>query len=458
MPTALDQENFEHPGSPNVDGEIQFFNSEIGNPKSQIDQGNGLTISKDACYKSAMVTDLARRVYTVSTLTAEVKAVLEDGFSAIWVEGEVSNFKHHTSGHMYFTLKDAEAQVRAVMFRGNNRLLKFQPKDGLAVLVFGTVTIYERRGEYQINAEFMEPKGVGALQLAFEQLKARLEAEGLFDAARKRPLPRLPRKVGIITSPTGAVIQDMLTIIGRRFPGLAILIHPVQVQGETAAQEIAAALGRLGQRPDLDVLIVARGGGSLEDLWAFNEEIVARAIAASPIPVISAVGHQTDVTIADFVADLRAPTPSAAAELVVAQRDELRLRVDELAARTQAVIQGALAVHRERVQMLGRHLAVLSPVAQVRRQAERLGGVRHRLFAWWGMARMLKQERLNVLAGKLESLSPLAILARGYSICFALPGRDVVKTAADLPVGSQVAVRLYRGELQCVVREVSPGT
>jgi len=417
-----------------------------------------LTISKDACYKGAMVTDLARHVYTVSTLTGEVKAVLEDGFSAVWVEGEVSNFKHHTSGHMYFTLKDAEAQIRAVMFRGNNRLLKFQPKDGLAVLVFGTVTVYERRGEYQINVEFMEPKGVGALQLAFEQLKARLETEGLFDAARKRPLPRLPRKVGIITSPTGAVIQDMLTIIGRRFPGLAILIHPVQVQGETAAQEIAAALARLGQRPDLDVLIVARGGGSLEDLWAFNEEIVARPVAASPIPVISAVGHETDVTIADFVADLRAPTPSAAAELVVAQRDELRLRVDELAARTQAVIQGALAVHRERVQMLGRHLAVLSPVAQVRRQAERLGGVRQRLFAWWGMARMLKQERLSVLAGKLESLSPLAILARGYSICFALPGRQVVKAVADAPAGSQVAVRLFRGELTCVVREVSPGT
>jgi exodeoxyribonuclease VII large subunit len=437
--------------------DVGFSNpkSTIRNPKSV--PGNELTISNDACYKDAMVTDLARHVYTVSSLTAEVKAVLEDGFSAIWVEGEVSNFKHHTSGHMYFTLKDAEAQIRAVMFRGNNRLLKFQPKDGLAVLMFGTVTVYERRGEYQVNVEFMEPKGVGALQLAFEQLKASLEAEGLFDTARKRPLPRLPRRIGIITSPTGAVIRDMLTIIGRRFPGLAILIHPVQVQGETAAQEIAAALARLGRRPDLDVLIVARGGGSLEDLWAFNEEIVARAIAASPIPVISAVGHETDVTIADFVADLRAPTPSAAAELVVAQRDELRLRVDELAARTQTVIQGALTAHRERLQMLGRHLAVLSPVAQVRRQAERLGGIRQRLFAWWGMARMLRQERLRVLAGKLESLSPLAILARGYSICFALPGRQVVKAVGDVPAGSQVAVRLFRGELTCVVREVSPG-
>jgi exodeoxyribonuclease VII large subunit len=417
-----------------------------------------LTFSEDACYKGAMVTDLARHVYTVSALTAEVKAVLEDGFSAVWVEGELSNFKHHTSGHMYFSLKDAEAQIRAVMFRGNNRLLKFQPKDGLAVLVFGAVTVYERRGEYQISVEFMEPKGIGALQLAYEQLKAKLEAEGLFEPGRKRPLPRLPRKVGIITSPTGAVIRDMLTIIGRRFPGLAILIHPVQVQGETAKSEIAEALARLGQRADLDVLIVARGGGSLEDLWAFNEEVVARAIAASPIPVISAVGHETDVTIADFVADLRAPTPSAAAELVVAQRDELRLRVDELAARVVAAMEGALAVRRERVQMLGRHLAVLNPAAHVRRQAERLGGLRQRLIAWWGMARMLKQARLKVLAGKLESLSPLAILARGYSICFAVPSRRILKAAADAAAGSQVAVRLHRGELQCVVRGVDPGT
>jgi exodeoxyribonuclease VII large subunit len=401
-----------------------------------------------------MVTALSRHVYSVSELTAEVKSVLEDGFSAVWVEAEISNFKHHTSGHMYFTLKDAEAQIRAVMFRGQNRLLKFQPKDGLAVLVFGTVTVYERRGEYQINVEFMEPKGVGALQLAFEQLKARLEAEGLFDEARKRPLPRLPRKIGIITSPTGAVIRDMLTILGRRFPGLAILIHPVQVQGETAAPEIAEAIGHMGQRPDLDVLVVARGGGSLEDLWAFNEEIVARAIAASPIPVISAVGHETDVTIADFVADLRAPTPSAAAELVVAHRDELRQRVDELAARAVAAVGSLLAVQRARVQMLGRHLVVLSPVVQVRRQAERLQGMKHRLTAWWRMARMLRQERLKVLAGKLESLSPLGILARGYSICFALPGRQILKAAADAASGSEVAVRLHRGELRCLVQPI----
>jgi exodeoxyribonuclease VII large subunit len=404
-----------------------------------------------------MVTELSRHVYSISELTAEVKAVLEDGFSAIWVEGELSNFKHHTSGHMYFTLKDERAQIRGVMFRGNNRLLKFQPKDGLAVLVFGTVTVYERRGEYQIAVEFMEPKGVGALQLAFEQLKARLEAEGLFDPARKRPLPRLPRKIGIITSPTGAVIRDILTIIGRRFPGLAILIHPTQVQGESAAPEIAAAIGRMGARTDLDVLILARGGGSLEDLWAFNEERVARAIAACPIPVISAVGHETDVTIADFVADLRAPTPSAAAELVVAQRDELRQRVDELAMRAQAAMGNAVAERRQQVRMLARHLAVLSPLAQVGRQAERLRGLRHRLATWWELSRRTRQERLMVLTGKLESLSPLSILARGYSICFALPERRVVRVAEDAAVGSEVTVRLHRGELLCLVQGIRHG-
>jgi exodeoxyribonuclease VII large subunit len=399
-----------------------------------------------------MTSPPSRHIYTVSDVTAEVKAVLEDGFSAIWVEGELSNFKHHTSGHMYFTLKDAQAQLRGVMFRGHNRLLRFQPTDGLAVLVCGTITVYERRGDYQITVEFMEPKGVGALQLAFEQLKARLEAEGLFAADRKRPLPLLPRKIGIVTSPTGAVIRDMLTIIGRRFPGLEVLIHPVAVQGAGAAAEIAAALAYLGSRADLDVLVVARGGGSLEDLWAFNEEVVARAIAASPIPVISAVGHETDVTIADFVADLRAPTPSAAAELVVARRDELRQRVDDLTTRGLAALQHALAVRRSRLEMLGRHLLLLSPVVRLARQADRLQELRRRLGAWWTLFRTIRGERLARAAARLESLSPLAILGRGYSICFTLPERRVLKTAAEAAPGSAVAVRLHQGELHCVVR------
>jgi len=397
-----------------------------------------------------------RHVYTVREVTTEIKAVLEDGFSSVWVEGEISNFKHHTSGHMYFTLKDADAQLRGVMFRGSNRLLKFQPQDGLAVTVFGSLTVYERRGEYQIVVEAMEPKGVGALMLAFEQLKARLEAEGLFAPARKRPLPRFPRKIGIITSPTGAVIRDMLTIIGRRFPGLAILIHPVQVQGPGAAQEIAAALEVMGKRTDLDVLIVGRGGGSLEDLWAFNEEVVARAIARSPIPVISAVGHETDVTIADFVADLRAPTPSAAAELVAAQRDELRLRVDDLASRATLGIRHLLALRQEQVRRLERHLALLSPAASVARQGERLQALARRLDAWWELSHTRRREHLRRLAGKLDTLSPLGILARGYSICFEMPGRTILKAAAEVSVGTPVAVRLHRGELRCRVEGVAP--
>ncbi|HTU00661.1 MAG TPA: exodeoxyribonuclease VII large subunit, partial [Candidatus Sulfotelmatobacter sp.] len=401
---------------------------------------------------------LARHIYSVSALTAEVKAVLEDGFSAIWVEGELSNFKHHTSGHMYFTLKDPRAQLRAVMFRSSNRILKFLPKDGLSVLVFGTLGVYEPRGDYQITVEYMEPKGVGALQLAFEQLKARLEAEGLFDPARKRPLPKLPRKLGIVTSPTGAVIQDMLSILARRFPGLAVLVHPVPVQGKGSATEIAAAIARMGRRPDLDVLIVARGGGSLEDLWAFNEEVVARAIAACPIPVISAVGHETDVTIADFVADLRAPTPSAAAELAAAQREELCQRLDELGARAQAAIGNLLTARRRHLEMLARHLALLSPAVRVAHQGERLAALRRRLTTWWEMERRRRQERLALLAGKLHSLSPLGILGRGYSICFALPDRRILKAAAEAPVGTAVAVRLSEGELECLVRQVRNGT
>jgi exodeoxyribonuclease VII large subunit len=314
--------------------------------------------------------------------------------------------------------------------------------------------VYERRGEYQISAEFMEPKGLGALQLAFEQLKQRLEAEGLFDPARKRPIPRLPRKIGIITSPTGAAIRDILSIIERRFPGLAILIHPVLVQGAAAAQEIAGAVRRLGTRADLDVLIVARGGGSLEDLWAFNDEQVARAIAASPVPVISAVGHETDVTIADFVADLRAPTPSAAAELVVGHRNELRQRVDDLMTRALTALRYGLDERRRHLETLARQLTLLSPASHLLRQGERLQALRQRLLAGWKVVHTRQGERVGRAASKLQSLSPLGVLGRGYSICFALPERRVVTTADAVAIGGQVAVRLDRGELECRVQDI----
>ena len=267
------------------------------------------------------------RPYTVSELTAELKILLEDVYPAVWLEAEISNLRQPASGHMYFTLKDAGAQIRGVMFRGRNLRLRFQLEDGLAVLVHGTLTIYEPRGEYQIVVESMEPKGVGALQLAFEQLKARLAKEGLFDEARKRAIPLLPRRIGIVTSPTGAALRDILQVLERRFATVDLLIHPVAVQGDQAAPEIEAALDALNLRGDVEVIILARGGGSLEDLWAFNEERVARAIARSKIPVVSAIGHETDFTIADFVADLRAPTPSAAAEMVIARKGEIAQRL-----------------------------------------------------------------------------------------------------------------------------------
>jgi len=393
----------------------------------------------------------APHVYTVSALTAELKALLEGTYPVLWVEGEVSNFKHHTSGHMYFTLKDAGSQIRAVMFRAANRGLKFRPEDGLAVLVRASLGVYEPRGEYQLYVEHMEPKGLGALQLAFEQLKARLAAEGLFDEARKRPIPRLPRRIGIVTSPSGAAIRDMLNVIDRRFANVEILIYPARVQGEGAAEEIVAGIAALNARGDLDVLIVGRGGGSIEDLWAFNEEIVARAIAASKVPVISAVGHETDFTIADFVSDLRAPTPSAAAELVVAHKAELAQRLDDLTSRLESALSHRVRAGRQRLTFLARHLGLLNPVERVRRQRERVavaaetlrGAIRTRLKLWVG--------DLRALAGKLESLSPLAILARGYSIARLLPDLSIVKDAASVRPGEAVSILLHRGSLACRV-------
>ena len=271
-----------------------------------------------------------KKILTVSELTLEIKHHLEEGFGEIWVEGEISNFRSPSSGHYYFTLKDGKSQIRGVIFRFMGRYLKFEPQDGLAVICRGKISVYEPRGEYQLILDYMEPKGIGALQLAFEQLKEKLEKEGLFDAARKKPLPLLPKKIGIVASPTGAAIRDLLNVIGRRFPNVGILINPVKVQGEGSAQEIASAIYELNTIPEIDVIVVARGGGSLEDLWAFNEEIVARAIDHSSLPVISAVGHEIDFTIADFVADLRAPTPSVAGELVVKDKAELSHLIDSL--------------------------------------------------------------------------------------------------------------------------------
>lgn len=394
------------------------------------------------------------RIYTVSELTAEIRVILEDSFSGIWLEGEVSNFRTHSSGHMYFTLKDEESQIRAAMFRSQNRFLKFIPREGLHVLVYGGVSLFEKRGEYQVYVEYMEPKGVGALQLAFEQLKERLAQEGLFDPAHKRPIPFLPRRIGIVTSPTGAVIRDILQILDRRFANLEVLIYPVTVQGETAAPEIVEAIEELNRRDGIDVLILARGGGSIEDLWAFNEEIVARAIYNSRVPVVSAIGHETDYTIADFVADLRAPTPSAAAELVVARKDELSQRLDDISLRMVSNVRYCLRRAIERLNGLSRHLALLSPQARISIQEKRLGELRSRFGS--RMVNLLELIKAGLFAqiGKLDSLSPLAILSRGYSICRKLPSMEILKDARVVALGEGVAVILHQGELLCRVEEV----
>ncbi len=438
-----------------------------------------------------------RRIFTVSELTAKLKGQIESAFGDVWIEGEVSNLRVPPSGHLYFSLKDPKSQIRAVIFRTGGRRLPFAPADGQAVLARGHLTVYEPRGDYQLIIDYLEPVGVGALQAAFEQLKARLAAEGLFDPGRKRPLPALPRRVGIVTSPTGAVIRDMLTILARRFANLHIVIDPVPVQGEGAAARIAEAIDELNGLGLVDVIIVARGGGSLEDLWAFNEEAVARAIARSTVPVISAVGHETDVTIADFVADLRAPTPSAAAELVVRTKAELvervdqlqqrlarslrllirqrrdqagyvrralldprraieaaLLRADELDGRLHAALPRLIRQRRELLLLEFRRLQAGSPREPIRAVLVGLDQLRERLARQ--MARLAQEWRagLEHRLAQLHSLSPLAILGRGYSIARRLPDGAILRSVQSVARGSRVRLLLAEGELDAVVEEI----
>ncbi len=415
-----------------------------------------------------------RTVLTVSQLAERLRQVVEERFPAVWVEGEISNFRFYGSGHAYFTLKDEAAQLRAVLFRNRLRRLRFEPGDGQHVLAFGSLEVYAQRGEYQLVVELLEPKGLGALQLAFEQLKARLAGEGLFEAARKRPLPRFPRKIGIATSPSGAALRDMLRVIGRRFAGLHIVIAPCRVQGDGAAEEIARALGDLDALGDVDVIIVGRGGGSLEDLWAFNDEVVARAIAATKTPVVAAVGHEVDFTIADFVSDLRAPTPSAAAELVVREKQavaetlddltrrlaraarrplsDLARRVDHARVRLETAAGGAHRRARHRVDVLTARLRAASPFARLGDGRNRLERLHTRLHG--EMARRLVQRRhqLTAAVGRLHSLSPLAVLGRGYSLTRAADGA-IVRAARQIRAGDAVSVLLHEGSLDCRVEQ-----
>ena len=438
-----------------------------------------------------------RRIWTVRDLVAAVRTHIEREYGDTWVEGEISNFRAHDSGHLYFTLKDPNSQLNAVMFRSQARLLRFRPENGMQVVVRGRITIYEDRGQLQISAEYLEPKGAGALQVAFEQLRVKLEAEGLFDAARKKPIPSLPATIGIVTSPQAAALRDILNILQRRHHSASVLIFPAQVQGESAPQEVRAGIRYFNQARNVDVIIVARGGGSAEDLAAFNDEELARAAADSKIPLISAVGHETDFTILDFVADLRAPTPSAAAELVIRSREEIEAQVEQLHQRLEKSMRYGLLMARQNLMELSQHGAFARMMELVQRRQQRVddlqnrllhaqrdvlercrrrfetlsGAVRHydarRILA--GIAKDLaahevamasamravvlrQRSRVDQLSAQIAALSPLAILERGYALVFD-PAGKLLKDATHARPGDDISARLAHGTLTATVKK-----
>jgi exodeoxyribonuclease VII large subunit len=436
-----------------------------------------------------------RRVWKVRDLVAAVRTHIEREYSDAWVEGEISNFRAPDSGHLYFTLKDGNAQIKVVMFRSSARLLRFKPADGLQVVVRGRVTIYEDRGELQISAEYLEPKGAGSLQLAFEQLKAKLEAEGLFAAERKKPIPTLPSRIGIVTSTQAAALRDILNILERRHHSVNVLIYPAQVQGEAASQEVAAGVRYFNQQDNVDVIIIARGGGSAEDLVSFNHEALARTVAASEIPVISAVGHETDFTIVDFVADLRAPTPSAAAELVIRSRQEIEDQAAALHERLSRAMRYRLLMGRQALTEFSQHGAFARMMELIRQRQQKIDDLSHRLevaqrqllqqmHRRWetvsaavrhydlrlilsGMRKELESRTTSLVAvtrnvllqhkvrserlhTALESLSPLAILERGYALVFDSKG-NLLKDVRTLKVGDEISARVAHGQLQAAV-------
>ena len=395
-----------------------------------------------------------RNVFSVSRLNREAKALLEGSFPLLWVEGELSNLSRPASGHLYFTLKDAQAQVRCALFRSSQRGLGAAPKDGMQVLVRARVSLYEGRGDYQLIVESLEEAGEGALRRAYEALKNRLAQEGLFDSARKKPLPRLSRRIGIITSPSGAVLHDILTTLKRRFPAIPVMLYPVPVQGDGAAEKIAAMLRLAGQQLDCDVLILARGGGSLEDLWAFNEEIVARAIHACPIPVVCGVGHETDFTIADFVADARAATPTAAAEMLSPNQSDWLASLDDLERRLRRQLRDHLLNAQQKIDYLNARLLRHNPQALLREQRLRNQHLQRRFTN--AIRRLLERahERLARAAQALDTLSPLATLARGYAILEQPSSGTVVRHATQLRAGDAVRARLAQGMLDCRVEKV----
>ncbi|MDD4899355.1 MAG: exodeoxyribonuclease VII large subunit [Candidatus Omnitrophica bacterium] len=403
-----------------------------------------------------------KQVFTVSQVTQDIKIILENTFPEIWVEGEVSNFSAQPSGHFYFSLKDASAVLDAAMFSRANRDLKFQIENGLKVVCFGKISNYGPRSKYNLIVEKIEPKGIGSLQLALEQLKQKLEKEGLFAPEHKRRIPYLPSRIGIVTSLQGAAIKDILKVVDRRFSDVEIIIDSVQVQGNTAKEEIAQAIrdlnifsAALPKRDQIEVMIVGRGGGSIEDLWAFNEEIVARAIYNSKIPVISAVGHERDWTIADLVADLRAPTPSVAAELVVPEKSDLKEKLSELVKGMDLSLENVLRLCGNNLENVHKKLSLLNPAVLVEQYKERAQDLGRQIFMRTQHFLKLKETQVQAVIERLASLSPLGILSRGYSITFKVTDGQILKDAKTIKQGDKIKTKLHKGEITSQVTEVN---
>ena len=394
------------------------------------------------------------KIYTVSEITREIKNLLEQSFPTLWVEGEISNYILHSSGHRYFSLKDENAQIRCVLFRWEGRRLGFEPQDGMKVYALGNLTVYEKSGQYQLSVIRLHPVGIGELELAFQQLKERLYNEGLFDEAHKKPIPEYPQTIGVVTSPTGAAIRDIINIIHRRDPGVKIILYPARVQGEGAGEEIAQAIRDFNEYKKVDLLIVGRGGGSLEDLWAFNEEVVARAIYNSEIPVISAVGHEVDFTIADFVADLRAPTPSAAAELAVKNRLETVKEVKNLFKTLISTQRLIIEDYKSRInsarESYGFRRAIDLIAQKAQRADELLRGLLKEIKNYFDS----KKKSLSLVSGKLNALSPLAVLERGFSLTRKLPQMEIIRDASSLRLKDEIEVKFFRGRIEAEVKKI----
>ena len=388
-----------------------------------------------------------KKIYSVSELTRGISLLLEGEFSRVWVEGEVSNFILHTSGHCYFSLKDADSVIACVIFKSSASKLKFDIENGMSLICSGRIGVYNKRGQYQLYIDKAEPQGIGSLQLAFTQLKEKLFKEGLFDPAHKKEIPYLPETIGIVTSPTGAAIRDMLDVIDRRFPNMHIVLFPSKVQGEAAASEIVAGIEAFNYLKNVDIIIVGRGGGSIEDLWAFNKEPVARAIYDSEIPVVSAVGHEIDYTIADFVADLRAPTPSAAAELVVREKRDILQQIDALQVRLKQALQGRVDALKKHLDGIMQRYAFRQPQFLIEQYQQRLDEQSRSLLQNLSHFVSIKTEKVSSINGRLKALNPTAILSRGYSITMTHPSGDIIKDAFKVKQGCYIRTKLTKGEI-----------